>query len=164
MTIGASLPSVPPESGESESLLGDNRPNPRLNPLSGLQKSELRKTEAPMVLGTRRYTAPMQTACCNASQQFQACSAHFSLTFCNRFPNITRECVRPTGNVVAEDGSLLFTDDRNGVVDTPAIYSSHDQNASSRFAGPRALNLTRSSSGTPTPVRCRRSLTSSVNL
>ena len=127
-------------------LFGDNQPNPHLDPPGGIQKSELAKTNVPMVLGYTAHAAPMQMSFYNASQfpaeyqgdafvsmrgswnrkppsGYEVVHIHFKNgqpvsiePFVTGFVTPQGEYGRLVGNAVAQDGSLLFTDDRNGVI------------------------------------------------
>ena len=127
-------------------LFGENEPNPHLDPPGGLQKSELAKTNIPMVLGYTAHAAPMQMAFYTAAQfpsayqgdafvsmrgswnrkppsGYEVVRIHFNKgqpvsiePFVTGFVTPQGEYGRLTGTVVAQDGSLLFTDDRNGVI------------------------------------------------
>jgi Raf kinase inhibitor-like YbhB/YbcL family protein len=127
-------------------LFGDNQPNPHLDPPGGLQKSELAKINIPMALGYTAHAAPMQMSFYNASQfpaEYQG-DAFVSMRgswnrkppsgyevvrirfnggqpvsikpFVTGFVTAQGEFGRLVGNAIAQDGSLLFTDDRNGVI------------------------------------------------
>ena len=127
-------------------LFGENQPNPHLDPPGGLQKSELAKTNVPMALGYTAHAAPMQMAFYNAAQfpseyqgdafvsmrgswnrkppsGYEVVRIHFKNgqpvsiePFVTGFVTSQGEYGRPAGNAIAQDGSLLFTDDRNGVI------------------------------------------------
>jgi Raf kinase inhibitor-like YbhB/YbcL family protein len=127
-------------------LFGDNQPNPHMDPPGGIQKSELAKTNAPMALGYTAHAAPMQMSFYNASQfpaeyqgdafvsmrgswnrkppsGYEVVRIHFKNgqatsiePFVTGFVTSQGEYGRLVGNTVAQDGSLLFTDDRNGVI------------------------------------------------
>jgi Raf kinase inhibitor-like YbhB/YbcL family protein len=127
-------------------LFGENELNPHLDPPGGLQKSELAKTNVPMALGYTAHAAPMQMAFYNAAQfpseyqgdafvsmrgswnrkppsGYEIVRIHFRNglpvsiePFVTGFVTSQGEYGRPAGNAIARDGSLLFTDDRNGVI------------------------------------------------
>jgi len=127
-------------------LYGDNLPNPHLDPPGGIQKSDWAKGSEPMALGYTAHAAPMQMSFYNASQfppEFrgdafisfrgswnrkpssghEVARIHFRNgtpvsiePFVTGFITARGEYGRLVGNVVAKDGSLLFTDDRNGVI------------------------------------------------
>src|SRR6202000_78568 len=127
-------------------LFGDNQPNPHLDPPGGLQKSELARTNIAMVLGYTAHAAPMQMSFYNASQfpaeyqgdafvsmrgswnrkppsGYEVVRIHFKNgepvsidPFVTGFVTSQGEYGRLVGNAVANDGSLLFCDDRNGVI------------------------------------------------
>ena len=127
-------------------LFGDNQPNPHLDPPGGIQKSELAKTNVPMLLGYTAHAAPMQMSFYNAAQfpaeyqgdafvsmrgswnrkppsGYEVVRIHFKNgqpvsiePFVTGFVTSQGEHGRLVGNAVAQDGSLLFTDDRNGVI------------------------------------------------
>jgi len=127
-------------------FFGDNKINPHVDPPGGIQKSELAKISVPMVLGYTAHAAPMQMSFYNATQfpaEFQGdafvsfrgswnrkpasgyeiARIHFNdgspvsiEPFVTGFATPQGESGRPMGNAIAKDGSLLFTDDRNGVI------------------------------------------------
>ena len=116
-------------------LFGDNQPNPHLDPPGGIQKSELAKTNVPMVLGYTAHAAPMQMSFYNASQfpaeyqgdafvsmrgswnrkppsglrsrshPFQERTTCFDRTFCNGFCNASGR-IRETGRQRGRTGRL----------------------------------------------------------
>jgi Raf kinase inhibitor-like YbhB/YbcL family protein len=127
-------------------VYADNKPNPHLDPPGGIQKSDWAKASQPMVLGYTPHAAPMQMSFYEGNQfpaEFRG-DAFVSLRgswnrkpasgyevvrirfrdgtpiaiepFVTGFVTQGGESARPMGNVVARDGSLLFTDDRNGVI------------------------------------------------
>ena len=127
-------------------VYADNKPNPHLDPPGGIQKSEWAKVSQPMFLGYTAHAAPMQMSFYDSNQfpaEFRG-DAFISLRgswgrkpasgyevarirfrdgtpvaiepFVTGFVNEAGESARPMGNVIAKDGSLLFTDDRNGVI------------------------------------------------
>ncbi len=124
----------------------DNRPNPHMDPAAGVEKSELVKTAVPMVMGYRAHSAPMQLSFYDAAQfpaEYRG-DAFISMRgswnrrppsgyeivrirfrdgkpagfepFVTGFLTASGQHARPCGNAVARDGSLLFSDDRNGVI------------------------------------------------
>jgi Raf kinase inhibitor-like YbhB/YbcL family protein len=125
---------------------GKNQVNPRLDPPPGLTKAELQKTSTPMVLGYAAHAAPMQMSFYDGPQfpaayrgdafvsmhgswntrppvGYEVLRIHFTggeaqsiESFVTGFITAQGESGRPFGNAVAADGSLLFTDDRNGVL------------------------------------------------
>jgi Raf kinase inhibitor-like YbhB/YbcL family protein len=125
---------------------GDNQVNPRLDPPLPLTKEEWRRSSVPMVLGYTSHAAPMQLSFYNGSQfpadyrgdafvsmrgswnrkppaGYEVVRIHFEdgqpqsiEPFVTGFLTSEGESGRPCGNAVASDGSLLFTDDRNGVL------------------------------------------------
>ncbi len=125
---------------------GDNGINPRLDPPPPLTKQELMETAVPMVLGYTSHAAPMQLAFYDGPQfpeeyrgdafvsmhgswnrkppaGYEVVRIHFENgrpqsiePFVTGFVTAEGEHGRPCGNAVAQDGSLLFTDDRNGVL------------------------------------------------
>jgi len=127
-------------------VYGDNRVNPHADPPGGLSKEEWSRASVPMVLGYTPHSAPMQMSFYTASQfpAEYAGDAFVSMRGSwNRKPASGYEIVRvrfregqPTaiepfltgfltesgehgrlaGNAITKDGSLLFTDDRNGVI------------------------------------------------
>jgi Raf kinase inhibitor-like YbhB/YbcL family protein len=127
-------------------IYADNRRNPHLDPPGGIQKSDWAKTSVPMVLGYTPHSAPMQMSFYDGGQfpsEFRG-DAFVSMRgswnrkpasgyevirirfrdgtpvamepFVTGFVTPAGESARPMGNAVAKDGSLLFTDDRNGVI------------------------------------------------
>ncbi|HET9929691.1 MAG TPA: YbhB/YbcL family Raf kinase inhibitor-like protein [Polyangiaceae bacterium] len=127
-------------------IWGDNQINPRLDPPEGLTKEEWRKTSTPLVLGYTSHAAPMQMSFYDGAQfpleyrgdafvsmhgswnrkppaGYEVVRVHFNQgeaqsiePFVTGFATAEGEHGRPCGNAVAPDGSLLFTDDRNGVL------------------------------------------------
>ncbi len=127
-------------------IYADGQVNPHLDPPGGVEKSDWAKSSKPMALGYTAHAAPMQLSFYNASQfpaEFRGdafISMHGSWNrrpasgyevvrirfrqgspvaiepFITGFLTDRGESGRPFGNAVAKDGSLLFTDDRNGVI------------------------------------------------
>lgn len=127
-------------------LFADNKINPHVDPAPGIEKSELLKTSMPMVMGYTAHAAPMQLSFYNAEQfpaEYRGDAFVSMRGSWNRRPPSGYEILRlrfkdgqpsgfepfvtgfltpegqygrPCGNAVAADGSLLFTDDRNGVI------------------------------------------------
>jgi len=127
-------------------LYGDNQPNPHLDPPGELKKSELAQISVPMALGYTAHAAPMQMSFYNASQfpseyqgdafvsmrgswnrkpasGYEVVRIHFKNgqpisiePFVTGFVTPQGEYGRLVGNAIAQDGSMLFTDDRNGVI------------------------------------------------
>lgn len=127
-------------------IWGDNRINPRLDPPEGLSKAEWQKTSTPIVLGYTSHAAPMQMSFYDGPQfpveyrgdafvsmrgswnrkppaGYEVVRIHFNQgvpqtiePFVTGFITSEGEYGRPCGNAVAADGSLLFTDDQNGVL------------------------------------------------
>lgn len=127
-------------------IWGDNQINPRLDPPEGLTKEEWKKTSTPLVLGYTSHAAPMQMSFYDGAQfpleyrgdafvsmrgswnrkpaaGYEVVRVHFNQgeaqsiePFVTGFLAPEGEYGRPCGNAVALDGSLLFTDDRNGVL------------------------------------------------
>jgi Raf kinase inhibitor-like YbhB/YbcL family protein len=125
---------------------GNNQVNPQADPPGGLSKAEWQKTSVPMVLGYTAHAAPMQLSFYDGPQfpaeyrgdafvsmhgswnrkpssgyeivriRFQGGTATSIEPFVTGFLGPQGESGRPCGNAVAKDGSLLFTDDRNGVI------------------------------------------------
>jgi Raf kinase inhibitor-like YbhB/YbcL family protein len=125
---------------------GDNHVNPHSDPPGGLSKAEWQKTSVPMVLGYTAHASPMQMSFYDGPQfpaeyrgdafvsmrgswnrkppagyeivrvRFQNGEAQSIEPFVTGFIAADGEHGRPCGNAVAKDGSLLFTDDRNGVI------------------------------------------------
>ncbi len=127
-------------------VYADGKANPHIDPPGGVQKSEWAKASTPMVLGYTAHAAPMQLSFYNANQfpadyrgdafismrgswnrkpasGYEVLRIHFengqaaSITpFVTGFVTAQGEYGRLCGNAVAKDGSLLFSDDRNGVI------------------------------------------------
>jgi len=125
---------------------GNNQVNPHADPAGGLSKAEWRKSSEPMVLGYAAHAAPMQLAFYDGPQfpaeyrgdafvsmrgswnrrpasgyevvriRFQNGEAQKIEPFVTGFITEEGEHGRLCGNAVATDGSLLFSDDRNGVI------------------------------------------------
>jgi Raf kinase inhibitor-like YbhB/YbcL family protein len=154
-------------------LFGDNQPNPHLDPAGGLQKSELAKTNMPMVLGYTAHAAPMQMSFYNASQfpaeyqgdafvsmrgswnrkppsGYEVVRVHFKNgqpvsiePFVTGFVTPQGEYGRLVGNAIAADGSLLFTDDRNGVIYRVSYVGSDGRAQAQAISGESMLHQTR---------------------
>lgn len=154
-------------------LFGDNQPNPHLDPPGGLQKSELAKTNIPMALGYTAHAAPMQMAFYNADQfpaEFQGDAFVSMRGSWNRKPPSGYEVVRIhfrngqpvsiepfvtgfvspegehgrlVGNALARDGSLLFTDDRNGVIYRVSYIGNANHSQTQSVPGDAMLHQTR---------------------
>jgi Raf kinase inhibitor-like YbhB/YbcL family protein len=154
-------------------LYGDNQPNPHLDPVGGIKKSELAKTNVPMALGYTAHAAPMQMAFYNASQfpaEYQGDAFVSMRGSWNRKPPSGYEVVRvrfkngrpvsiepfvtgfvtprgeygrPVGNAVAQDGSLLFTDDRNGVIYRVSYAGGGGRSQSQAISGESMLHQAR---------------------
>jgi Raf kinase inhibitor-like YbhB/YbcL family protein len=119
-------------------VYANNKPNPHLDPPGGIQKSDWAKSSEPMVLGYTPHSAPMQMSFYDGTQfppefrgswnrkpasgyeiariRFREGTPFAIEPFVTGFVTQGGESARPMGNVVARDGSLLFTDDRNGVI------------------------------------------------
>jgi Raf kinase inhibitor-like YbhB/YbcL family protein len=127
-------------------MWGNNQVNPHLDPPPGLSKAEWQRTSVPMVLGYQAHAAPMQLSFYDGPQfpveyrgdafvsmhgswntrpaagyevvriRFQSGQPRSFEPFVNGFVTAQGEAGRPFGNAVASDGSLLFSDDRNGVL------------------------------------------------
>ena len=127
-------------------LYGANKANPHTDPPAGVERSEWAKVSTPMALGYVAHSAPMQLAFYTGAQfpaEYQGDAFVSMRGSWNRKPPSGYEVVRvrfrdgkpagfepfvtgfltdkgqharPCGCAVAADGSLLFTDDRNGVV------------------------------------------------
>ena len=154
-------------------LFGDNQPNPHLDPPGGLQKSELAKTNVPMALGYTAHAAPMQMSFYNASQfpaeyqgdafvsmrgswnrkppsGYEVVRIHFKNgqpvsiePFVTGFVTPEGEYGRLVGNMVARDGSLLFTDDRNGVIYRVSYVGSAGHSQTQTISGESMLHQAR---------------------
>ncbi|MDQ6663285.1 MAG: YbhB/YbcL family Raf kinase inhibitor-like protein [Acidobacteriota bacterium] len=127
-------------------VYGNNEPNPHVDPPGGIRKSEWAKSSTPMSLGYTAHAAPMQMSFYNGGQfpaefrgdafvsmrgswnrkpasgyevvriRFRSGSPVAIEPFVTGFVSPEGEYGRLVGNAVAKDGSLLFTDDRNGVI------------------------------------------------
>jgi Raf kinase inhibitor-like YbhB/YbcL family protein len=127
-------------------IYADGRMNPHSDPPGGLLKSEWAKSSVPMVLGYTPHAAPMQMSFYQGGQfpqeyigdafvsmrgswnrkpasgyevvrvRFQKGTPVSFEPFVTGFLTAEGEHGRLAGNAVAKDGSLLFTDDRNGVI------------------------------------------------
>ena len=127
-------------------FFADNQPNNRLDPTHGLTREDWKKRSTPMVLGYDAHSAPMQLAFYTGEQfpadyagdaflamhgswnredpkGYEVVRIHFKNgqaagiePFVTGFLSEKGESGRPTGMAVAKDGSLLFSDDRNGVI------------------------------------------------
>jgi glucose/arabinose dehydrogenase len=154
-------------------LFGDNQPNPHLDPAGGLQRSELAKINVPMALGYTAHTAPMQMSFYNASQfpaeyqgdafvsmrgswnrkppsGYEVVRIHFKNgqpisiePFVTGFVTPQGEYGRLVGNAVAQDGSLVFTDDRNGVIYRVSYVGNGGHSQIQTISGESMLHQTR---------------------
>ena len=154
-------------------LYGDNQPNPHLDPPGGIQKSELAKTNAPMTLGYTAHAAPMQMSFYNASQfpsefqgdafvsmrgswnrkppsGYEVVRIHFKdgrpvsiEPFVTGFVTPQGESGRLVGNAISADGSLLFTDDRNGVIYRVSYIGGTSRAQTQNISGESMLRQTR---------------------
>jgi Raf kinase inhibitor-like YbhB/YbcL family protein len=127
-------------------FFGKNGDNVNRFPPGGITKDEMRKAVTPMTLGYTAHAGPMQASFYTGSQfpeeyrgdlfvsmrgswnrkpasgyevvrvRFQNGKPAKFEPFVTGFLDGNDEYGRLTGNVVAPDGSLLFTDDRNGVI------------------------------------------------
>jgi Raf kinase inhibitor-like YbhB/YbcL family protein len=125
---------------------GANQVNPRIDPPPPLTKAEWQKTSVPMVRGYTSHSASMQLTFYDGSRfpaeyrgdafvsmrgswnrkppagyevariRFRDGQPQSIAPFVTGFVDVNGESGRPCGNAVAADGSLLFTDDRNGVL------------------------------------------------
>lgn len=125
---------------------GDNRVNPHIDPPGMLSKAEWLQNSTPMVLGYTAHASPMQMSFYDGPQfpaeyrgdafvsmrgswnrkpasGYEVVRVHFQdgqpqsiAPFVTGFIAADGEHGRLCGNAVATDGSLLFTDDRNGVL------------------------------------------------
>jgi Raf kinase inhibitor-like YbhB/YbcL family protein len=154
-------------------LFGSNQLNPHLDPPGGLQKSELAKTNVPMAVGYTAHAAPMQMSFYNASQfpaeyqgdafvsmrgswnrkppsGYEVVRIHFKNgqpvsiePFVTGFVTLQGEYGRLVGNAVAQDGSLLFTDDRNGVIYRVSYVGSAGRSQTQTISGESMLHQAR---------------------
>ncbi|RYD25454.1 MAG: PEBP family protein, partial [Verrucomicrobiaceae bacterium] len=127
-------------------VYADNQLNPRLDPVGGLLKSDWLESSTPMVLGYKAHAAPMQMSFYNGAQfpkeyagdafvsmrgswnrkkpvgyevvriKFRDGQAVSIEPFVTGFVTAEGEKGRLCGNAVSQNGSLLFSDDRNGVI------------------------------------------------
>lgn len=123
-----------------------NEVNPHIDPPGKISKEEWRSVSVPAVLGYTAHASPMQMAFYNAGQfpadyrgdafvsfrgswnrrpasGYEIVRIHFQNgkpvkfePFVTGFLTPAGETARPCGNAVMLDGSLIFTDDRNGVL------------------------------------------------
>lgn len=124
----------------------DNQLNPRLDPSGGLLKKDWLESSTPMVLGYQAHAAPMQMSFYNGPQfpreyagdafvsmrgswnrskpvgyevvriRFKDGKALSIEPFVTGFVTPEGEKGRLCGNAISKNGSLLFSDDRNGVI------------------------------------------------
>jgi Raf kinase inhibitor-like YbhB/YbcL family protein len=153
-------------------LYGANDRNPHLDPPGGLKNSELAKISVPMVMGYTAHTAPMQMSFYNATQfpaeyqggafvsmrgsrnrrppsGYEVVRIHFKngqpvsiAPFVTGFVTPQGESGRLVGNAVAHDGSLLFTDDRNGVIYRVSYAGDSGRSQSQTITGESMLRQT----------------------
>ncbi len=147
-------------------IFADNRINPRVDPPAGSEKSDWRKIAQPMVMGYTAHAAPMQLSFYDADQfpsdyrgdafismrgswnrrppsGYEVLRIHFEGGKPVRFEPFVTGFLTPEGqhgrlcgNAVARDGSLLFTDDRNGVIYRVSYHGRADKPARSDSASP----------------------------
>jgi Raf kinase inhibitor-like YbhB/YbcL family protein len=164
-------------------LFGDNQPNPHLDPPGGLQKSELAKTNVPMVMGYTAHAAPMQMSFYNASQfpaeyqgdafismrgswnrkppsGYEVVRIHFKNgqpvsmePFVTGFVTPQGEYGRLVGNAVAQDGSLLFADDRNGVIYRVSYTGNANRSQTQTISGESMLHQTHTGANSALAVK-----------
>ena len=124
----------------------DNKVNPHIDPPGGLEKSDYAKVVVPMTLGYPAHASPMQMTFYGGTQfpaayqgdafvcmrgswnrkppsGYEVVRVHFDAgkpvsikPFVTGFLTPKGQHARPCGIAVAKDGSLLFTDDRNGII------------------------------------------------
>jgi Raf kinase inhibitor-like YbhB/YbcL family protein len=154
-------------------LFRDNQPNPHLDPPGGIQKSELAKSNPPMTLGYTAHAALMQMSFYNTSQfpaeyqgdafvsmrgswnrkppsGYEVVRIHFKAgqpvsiePFVTGFVTPQGEYGRLVGNAIAQDGSLLFTDDRNGVIYRVSYVGSGDRSQTRAISSQSMLHQAR---------------------
>jgi Raf kinase inhibitor-like YbhB/YbcL family protein len=125
---------------------GTGTPNPHTPPPDGISREEMLKRVTPMTLGYTAHAAAMQMSFYTGTQfpaeyqgdafvsmrgswnrkpasGYEVVRIHFDQgkpvsinPFVTGFLTEQGESARPVGNAMAKDGSLLFTDDRNGVI------------------------------------------------
>ena len=162
-------------------VYGDGQLNPHVDPPGGLPKSEWAAISTPMILGYTPHSAPMQMSFYNASQfpaeyrgdafvsmrgswnrkpasGYEVVRVRFKNgtpagiePFVTGFVTAEGEYGRLTGNAVARDGSLLFTDDRNGVI-YRLSYTGRASGASPVSAIPSEVMLKQNKSGVKTSL------------
>lgn len=145
-------------------FFADNKENPTRLPPAGLTKAEWKKVSVPMVMGYTAHAAPMQMSFYTAGQfpeeyrgdafvsmrgswnrkkpagyeivrvRFRDGQPTKFEPFVTGFVDKSGEYGRPCGNAVAADGSLLFTDDRNGVIYRVSYASSSASTAKASAA------------------------------
>jgi Raf kinase inhibitor-like YbhB/YbcL family protein len=125
---------------------GNNQLNPRLDAPAHIDMTEFQRTSTPMTLGYTPHAAPMQLSFYDGAQfpaeyrgdafvsmrgswnrqppsGYEVVRVHFQdgapqsiEPFVTGFLTSAGQYGRPCGNAVAADGSLLFTDDLNGIL------------------------------------------------
>ncbi len=162
-------------------VYGDGKLNPHVDPLGGVKKSEWANASVPMALGYTAHSAPMQLSFYNATQfpaeyqgdafvsmrgswnrkppsGYEVVRIHFQngqavsiLPFVTGFITPQGEYGRLVGNAIAKDGSLLFTDDRNGVI-YRVSYTGRGGEASRQTSIPDQAMLKQNQVGVKTPL------------
>ena len=162
-------------------VYADNRLNPHLDPPGGLQKSDWAKSSTPMYMGYTAHAAPMQLSFYEASQfpaeyrgdafismrgswnrkpasGYEVLRIHFRdgrpvtiEPFVTGFVTAEGEYGRLFGNAVAKDGSLLFGDDRNGVI-YRVTYAGGNAGSSAPPSVSAASMLRQSQAGVKLPI------------
>lgn len=125
---------------------GNNQENPQALPPGGLKKEDIKRASTPMVLGYTAHASPMQLSFYHGAQfpadyrgdafismrgswnrkpasGYEILRIRFNNgkptgfdPFVTGFISRQGESGRLSGNAIAKDGSLLFTDDRNGII------------------------------------------------
>lgn len=170
---------------------GDNQVNPHQDPPPPLTKAEWQKTSMPMALGYTSHAAPMQMSFYDGQQfpleyrgdafvsmrgswnrkppaGYEVVRIHFQHgepqsiePFVTGFIAPEGEYGRPCGNAVAADGSLLFSDDRNGVL-YRVSYTGAPNGLPPSTIPPDAM-LEQASRGNGVPIAIERPETAAAN-
>ncbi|RYZ48484.1 MAG: YbhB/YbcL family Raf kinase inhibitor-like protein, partial [Proteobacteria bacterium] len=166
-------------------LFADNKVNPRLDASGGMKKAEWLNRSSPMVMGYKGHSAPMQLAFYNSTQfpkDYEGdafVSMHGSWNrktasgyevvrinfengkpkgiepFVTGFVTGDGESGRPCGTAVAKDGSLIFTDDRNGVLYRVSYAGKETARAATLTVPPDAMLLQTQSKANPKMAMAR---------
>jgi Raf kinase inhibitor-like YbhB/YbcL family protein len=145
-----------------------NEVNPHIDPPGKLSKDEWRTTSVPATLGYTAHSSPMQMSFYTGTQfpaayrgdafvsmrgswnrrpasGYEIVRIHFEggkpvrfEPFVTGFLTAAGESARPCGNAIMADGSLIFTDDRNGVLYRVAYTGGDGAAAATASASPPA--------------------------